>query len=118
MAEERDVRNPRGGDSIGYLQAKNQLNTFAEMTGGYAWFPRFQGEMNGIFNTVATFLRSQYTLGFTPSTSPDGKYHKLKLEIVDEQGNPMMQPDKKGKMKKVIVIARQGYTSPKATAGD
>jgi len=37
---------------------------------------------------------------------------------VDEQGNPMMQPDKKGKMKKVIVIARQGYTSPKATAGD
>ena len=118
MAEERDVRNPRGGDSIGYLQAKNQLTTFAEMTGGYAWFPRFQGEMNGIFNTVATFLRSQYTLGFTPSTSPDGKYHKLKLEIVDEQGNPMMQPDKKGKMKKVIVIARQGYTSPKATAGD
>jgi VWFA-related protein len=118
MAEERDVRNPRGGDSIGYLQAKNQLTTFAEMTGGYAWFPRFQGEMNGIFNTVATFLRSQYTLGFTPSTSPDGKYHKLKLEIVDEQGNPMMQPDKKGKMKKVIVIARQGYTSPKPAAGD
>jgi len=30
----------------------------------------------------------------------------------------MMQPDKKGKMKKVIVIARQGYTSPKATTGD
>jgi VWFA-related protein len=118
MAEERDVRNPRGGDSIGYLQAKNQLTTFAEMTGGYAWFPRFQGEMNGIFNTVATFLRSQYTLGFTPSTSPDGKYHKLKLEIVDEQGNPMMQPDKKGKMRKVIVIARQGYTSPKPAAGD
>ena len=47
MAEERQVRNPRG-DNINYLQAKNQLTTFAEMTGGYAWFPRFQGEMNGI----------------------------------------------------------------------
>jgi len=117
MAEELQVRSPRG-DSINYLQAKNQLTTFAEMTGGYSWFPRFQGEMNGIFNSVAAFLRSQYTLGFTPSTSPDGKYHKLKLEIVDEQGSPMMQPDKKGKMKKVIVIARQGYTSPKPTAGD
>jgi VWFA-related protein len=117
MAEEANVRSPRG-DSVGYLQAKNQLTTFSEMTGGYAWFPRFQGEMNGIFNTVAEFLRSQYTLGFTPSTSPDGKYHKLKLEIVDEQGNPMMQPDKKGKMKKLIVIARQGYASPKPTAGD
>ena len=118
MAEEANVRNPRGGDSIGYVQSKNQLTTFSEMTGGYAWFPRFQGEMNGIFNTVAAFLRSQYTLGFTPSTSPDGKYHKLKLEIVDEQGNPMLQPDKKGKMKKVVVIARQGYTSPKPTPGD
>jgi VWFA-related protein len=117
MAEERDVRSPRG-DSIGYLQAKNQLTTFADLTGGYAWFPRFQGEMNGIFDSVATFLRSQYTLGFTPTTPPDGKYHKLKLEIVDEQGNPLMQPDKKGKMKKVIVIARQGYTSPKPTSGD
>jgi VWFA-related protein len=117
MAEERNVRNPRG-DNISYLQAKNQLTTFADMTGGYAWFPRFQGEMNGIFSTVAAFLRSQYTLGFTPSTSPDGKYHKLKLEIVDDQGNPMLQPDKKGKMKKVIVIARQGYASPKPTAGD
>jgi VWFA-related protein len=117
MAEERDVRSPKG-DSIGYLQAKNQLTTFADLTGGYAWFPRFQGEMNGIFDSVATFLRSQYTLGFTPTTPPDGKYHKLKLEIVDEQGNPLMQPDKKGKMKKVIVIARQGYTSPKPTSGD
>jgi len=117
MAEERQVRSIRG-ENISYLQAKNQLTTFADMTGGYAWFPRFQGEMNDIFNTVAAFLRSQYTLGFTPSTSPDGKYHKLKVEIVDEQGNPMMQPDKKGKMKKVIIIARQGYTSPKPTAGD
>jgi VWFA-related protein len=117
MAEELQVRNPRG-DSIGYLQAKNQLTTFAAMTGGYAWFPRFQGEMNGIFSTVAEYLRSQYTVGFTPSTSPDGKYHKLKVEIVDEQGNPMMQPDRKGKMKKVVVIARQGYTSPKPAAGD
>src|ERR1700734_3409171 len=50
MAEELQVRNPRG-DSVNYLQAKNQLTTFAEMTGGYAWFPRFQGEMNEIFSS-------------------------------------------------------------------
>ena len=106
------------GDGISYLQAKNQLTTFASMTGGYAWFPRFQGEMNEIFNSVAAFLRSQYTLGFTPSAAPDGKYHKLKLEIVDDQGNPMLLADKKGHMKKVIVYARQGYTSPKPTSGD
>jgi len=33
---------------------------------------------------------------------------------VDEQGNPMELANKKGKMKKVVVIAREGYTAPTA----
>jgi hypothetical protein len=100
------------GAGIGYLQAKNQLTTFANMTGGYAWFPHFQGEMPDIFNSVAAFLRNQYTIGFSPSAPPDGRYHKLKVEVVDDQGNPMMLSDKKGRKKKVIVYARQGYSAP------
>jgi VWFA-related protein len=117
MGEDLDLRNVNGA-GIGYLQAKNQLTTFANVTGGYAWFPRFQGEMPDIFNAVAAYLRNQYTLGFTPSTPQDGKYHKLKVEAVDEQGNPMMFADKKGKKKKVIVRAREGYTAPNAPASD
>ena len=81
------------------------------MTGGYAWFPRFEGEMKDIFNSVALFLRNQYTIGFTPTTPPDGKYHKLKVEVVDNDGNPYDDRDKKGHKKKVIITARQGYTS-------
>ncbi|HXW62055.1 MAG TPA: VWA domain-containing protein [Candidatus Acidoferrales bacterium] len=115
MGEEIDLYNPRGAP-IGYLQAKNQLTTFANMTGGYAWFPRFQGEAPDIFNSVASFLRSQYTLAFTPSSSPDGKYHKLKVEVVDPQGNPLTVEDKKGKKKKVVVYSRQGYMSATAAA--
>jgi VWFA-related protein len=114
MGEEIDLYG-RGND-IGYLQAKNQLTTFSNWTGGYAWFPRFQGEMPSIFNSVAAYLRSQYTLGFSPSTPQDGKYHKLHLDILDDKGNPLMLADKKGKMKKVIVYARQGYTAPSASA--
>jgi VWFA-related protein len=117
MAEALEVRSPRGG-GVGYLQAQNQLNTFASMTGGYAWSPRFLGEMNDIFNSVAAFLHSQYTIGFSPSTPQDGKYHKLKIEVLDQKGDELMVADKKGKMKKVIVYARQGYTAPAATAGD
>lgn len=117
MGEEIDLYG-RGGGGVGYLQAKNQLTQFAQMTGGYAWFPRFPGEMPDIFNSVAAFLRSQYTLGFTPSAPPDGRYHKLKVEIVDPQGNALMVADKKGKMKKVVVYAREGYTAPNATPGD
>jgi VWFA-related protein len=116
-AEEVDVRSPTGG-GIGYLQAKNQLNTFSRMTGGYAFFPRFDGEMPDIFNTVAAYLRSQYTLVFSPSTAQDGRYHKLVVQAVDDQGNPLEVVNKKGKMKKVVVTAREGYVAPNAPTGD
>lgn len=111
MAEALMVRSPNGG-GVSYLQAQNQLNTFATMTGGYAWSPRFFGEMDEIFNSVAAFLHSQYTIGFSPTTAPDGKYHKLKVEVVDEKGDEMMIADKKGKMKKLNIYVRQGYTAP------
>lgn len=117
MAEEVDLSSP-GGAGIDYMQAKNQLSTFANMTGGYAWFPRFDAEMPSIFNTVAAFLRNQYTLVFSPSTPPDGRYHKLAVEVVDDQGNPLLLADKKGKKKKAVVVARQGYTAPNAPTGD
>jgi len=108
----------RSGGGVNYLQAKNQLTQFANMTGGYAWFPRFQGEMDTIFNSVGAFLRSQYSIGFSPSSPNDGKFHRLKLEVVDDNGNPMMVPTgKKGKMKKVVVYARNGYTSPRPLSG-
>jgi len=74
--------------------------------------------MNDIFNSVAVFLRNQYTIGFTPGTPPDGKIHKLKVEVLDSEGNPMMTLDKKGHKKKITVNAREWYTSPKPTTGN
>ena len=118
MGEEIDLRT-RSGGGVAYLQAKNQLTQFANMSGGYAWFPRFQGEMPTIFNSVGAFLRAQYSLGFAPTVPNDGKFHKLKVEILDDQGNPMLVPTgKKGKMKKVVVYARNGYTSPRPLSGN
>ena len=116
MGEEIDLYG--NGGNMSYLQAKNELNTFAQMTGGYAWFPRFQGEMPDIFNSVAAYLRNQYTLGFTPSTPQDGKFHKLTIQLVDVNGNEMILADKKGKMKKTIVHARNGYTALPAPLGN
>lgn len=103
-----------GGDPIEYEQAKNQLNQFAELTGGHAWFPRFQGELPDIFNSVAAFLRNQYTIGFSPTTPQDGRYHKVVVSIVNADGTPMLLNDKKGKKHKVVVYARPGYMAPKA----
>jgi VWFA-related protein len=103
-----------GTGNVAYLQAKNEMDTFAKMTGGYAWFPRFDGELPGIFQSVAAFLRNQYTVGFTPSNAAhDGKYHKLKVEAVEPDGSPLNITNKKGKREKIQVYAREGYTAPK-----
>ena len=102
------------GDGFGYLQDKNQLDTFADQTGGIAYFPRFQGELPSIFSSVAAILRSQYTLGFTPEIAArDGKYHKLQIQIVGADGKPLIVTNKQGKKRKVVVTARRGYVAPK-----
>jgi len=104
-----------GGGSLSYLQAKNQLQTFAKLSGGSAWFPRFDGEIPDIFRSVTTFLRSQYRLGFSPANLVhDGKYHKLKVEIVRPDGSAMVVTTPKGKQQKPVVYTREGYTAPEA----
>ena len=102
------------GDGFGYLQDKNQLDTFADQTGGIAYFPRFQGELPSIFRSVAGILRNQYTIGFSPAVEArDGKYHKLQIQIVGADGKPLVVTNKKGKRRKVVVTARRGYVAPK-----
>jgi VWFA-related protein len=98
-----------------YLQAQNQLKTFAALTGGRAWFPRFEGEIPSIMQDVAASLRNQYSLGYTPSNGAlDGKYRKIKVELVAPDGGPLTVNDQKGKKVKFQVYARQGYTAPKS----
>jgi len=106
-----------GGSSLSYLQAKNQLQTFAKLSGGTAWFPRFEGEIPDIFRSVAAFLRNQYRIGFSPANlKHDGKYHKLKVEIVRPDGSQLIVTNPKGKQQKPEVYTREGYTAPKGPA--
>ena len=108
------VRNPRG-DNITTLQAQNALNTIAKYTGGQAYFPRFEGELPGIYQQIAGQLRTQYSLGFVPTNNArDGKFHKLKIEVVDDQGNPLRIVNEKGKVVKYHLVTRDGYYAPKS----
>lgn len=95
---------------LDYLQADNQMNTFARMTGGHAWFPRFEGELPEIFHDINASIRNQYTLAYHP-TNPkqDGTWRKLKVEVVDETGAPLRVQDQHKKPVKYQVIARDGY---------
>ena len=95
---------------LDFLQADNQMNTFARMTGGHAWFPRFEGELPEIFHDINASIRNQYTLAYHP-TNPkqDGTWRKLKVEVVDETGAPLRVQDQHKKPVKYQVIARDGY---------
>jgi Ca-activated chloride channel family protein len=107
------IMSPRG-DSIGFLQADNQMNTFARETGGMAFFPRFYGEFPSIFGSVSDSLRNQYSIGYEPSNkAKDGKFRKIKVELVNPATNePLRVVDEKGKPIKYQIVAKNGYTAP------
>lgn len=97
---------------IDYLQADNELQTFARMTGGRFYQPRFQAEYAEIFHDIAGDIRNQYQIAYHP-TNPklDGTYRKLKVEVVAPDGGPLKIRDQKGKDVKYQIIAREGYTA-------
>lgn len=101
-----------GGEEF---QARNVMTTIAKDTGGEAYFPRFEGDFPDIYKQIAGQLRTQYSLGFVP-TNParDGKFHKLEVELVDDQGNPLRIVNQKGKKVKYRIVARDGYYAPKS----
>jgi len=113
VAEQAFIRSP---GNLTYLQAQNQLKTFASMSGGRAWFPRFDGDIPAIMQDVAASLRNQYSLAYTPAnTKPDGKYRRIKVELVERDGKPLNVLDAKGKKVNVRIFARQGYQAPSSS---
>jgi VWFA-related protein len=89
-----------------FLQAQNQLNTFAKETGGMYFPYTFEGEIPKILQSINALLRSQYSLGYNPGDKRDGKQHKIVVKVdVDGDG----QYDDK----EFIVQSRQFYNAPK-----
>jgi VWFA-related protein len=97
---------------IDYLQADNEMQTFAKLTGGKFYQPRFIGDMVDTFKEIGTDIRDQYNISYHPTnTKQDGTYRKLKVEVVAPDGGPLKIRDQKGKDLKYIIIAREGYTA-------
>ena len=115
----REMADARGGmgaiQRMDFLQADNQMKTFAKETGGMAFFPRFYGEFPSIYQNISQSLRNQYSLAYNPSnTARDGKFRKIKVELVNPATNePLRVSDAKGKPIKYQIIAKSGYTAPR-----
>jgi VWFA-related protein len=112
----REMAEARGANTIDFLQGDNELRTFAKETGGQAFFPRFMQEMPNAFAAISQSLRNQYTLSYSPTnTAKDGKYRKLTVQLVNPATNePLRVTDQKGKAMKYTIVAKAGYTAPRA----
>jgi VWFA-related protein len=97
-----------------FLQADNQMRVFAKETGGQSFFPRFYGEFPSIYQSIGQSLRNQYTLGYSPTNmARNGKFRKIKVELVNPAGEPLRVTDEKGKPIKYTIIAKAGYNAPR-----
>ena len=120
MQAYRDIMYSYGALSdsanMDFLQADNQLRTFTKESGGMAFFPHFYGQFPEIYRNISEVLRSQYVLTYTPSnTARDGKFRKIKVELVNPETNqPLRVNDEKNKPVKYEILAKPGYTAPKA----
>ena len=79
---------------------KPVLRELAERTGGRAFFPKKEGELQSAFTEIEQELRSQYLIAYSSSNKrQDGAYRKITIEITN--------PDLKNQ--KLTIRHRPGY---------
>jgi VWFA-related protein len=110
----REMVDAQGGMGsiarLDYLQADNQMKTFARMTGGLSFNPMFQGALPDVFAQINDSIRNQYVLTYRPTNNKnDGSYRRIQVKLVDNEGHPLQMQDEKHHPLKYSVIARDGY---------
>lgn len=90
-----------GDDYFGGVDEGN-LRKIAERTGGRAYFPRDENDLQRAFNQIQEDLRSQYLIAYEPTNQKkDGTFRKVEIQI----SNPAFEKQK------VKLVHRQGYFS-------
>ena len=78
--------------------AKRALQIMCERTGGIAFLPKTLDEVDAISRTIAHDIRTQYTIGYKPTTpKSEGGYREVKVEAKSPDHN------------KLTVRTRSGY---------
>jgi Ca-activated chloride channel family protein len=83
------------------MQLRRTLTEIAAITGGQAFFPVSQRDLDEIYATVLAEIRAQYTLGYvSTNTAHDGSWREVEIRIAG-QGE-----------REYRVRARRGYWGP------
>ena len=93
-----------------YLQADNEMKSFSDWTGGMHFAPRFTGELPDDVRAINETIRAKYELIYHPTNAKqDGTWRKIRVELVDDEGQPLRMQDEKKKPLKYDIITRDGY---------
>jgi Ca-activated chloride channel family protein len=85
------------------LAQRVQLAEIAELTGGQAFFPTSMRDIEAAYDRVVAQIRSQYTLGYTPSNPRrDGEWRTVEIRV--------RRPGLRG----IRIQSREGYFAPLA----
>ncbi|HEV7745261.1 MAG TPA: VWA domain-containing protein [Pyrinomonadaceae bacterium] len=86
------------GSSMG-MEGQGILDELSSVSGGKAFFPRSNAEMDDIFEQIALELRHQYSIGYKPvDFANDGRWHKIKVRVTPPRGLP-----------RLFVRSKEGY---------
>ncbi len=88
-----------GSSTLG-MQGQAFLDEISSVTGGKAFYPESDVEMDEIFERIALELRHQYSIGYIPKDfgpdgklrdfQPDGKWRKVKVKVKPPRGLPRL----------------------------
>jgi VWFA-related protein len=99
-----------GMRDMSFLQADNEMKSFSDWTGGMHFAPRFVGEMPDDVRAINENIRAKYELVYRPTNAKlDGTFRKIRVELVDDEGQPLRMQDEKKKPLKYDIITRDGY---------
>jgi len=85
IMDRSDAESTRGNQGEAFLEE------LSSVTGGKAFFPQTDVEMDDMFERIALELRHQYSLGYTPKDfQPNGKWRKVKVKVKPPRGLPRL----------------------------
>jgi VWFA-related protein len=94
------------GDRYTFNVDEGALRKIAEQTGGRAYFPKHERDLNDAFIQIQRDLREQYLVAYSPSNkNRDGSYRKIEIQLI----NPGL------KQQNLKLNYRTGYFAKTAT---
>lgn len=84
------VGKGESSSSLG-MQGQAFLDEISSVSGGKAFYPETDVELDEIFERIALELRHQYSIGYIPKDfEPDGKWRKVKTKVKPPRGLPRL----------------------------